>query len=120
MSRSDELAEMAKAKLAFRRIRPSELPSGLFSETGWEFILELFVADARGERLTGNMVVARSGANATTASRWLKHLAADGLVVGDGNGDLNDLLTLAPATLAHVEALMKEALRLKEQLLSSV
>lgn len=113
MSRPDELAAMAEAILAFRRIRPRELPSGLFAETGWEFILELFVADAHGERLTGNMVVERSGANPSTASRWLKHLAAEGLVIGDGDGDLTDSLTLAPATVGQVEALMSNALSLK-------
>ena len=32
----DEAARLAAAVLAFRRVRPDELPSGLFGETGWE------------------------------------------------------------------------------------
>ena len=116
MGGSDELADIARAMLAFRRIRPRELPNGLFSETGWEFLLELFIADADGKRLTGHMVVERSGTSAEAASRWLMHLSAEGLVIGDGSGDLDDTLTLAPSALAHIESLMTRAMTLSRQL----
>lgn len=116
MRGSDELADIARAMLAFRRIRPQELPNGLFSETGWEFLLELFIADADGERLTGHMVVERSGTTDASASRWLMHLSAEGLVIGDGSGDLDDTLTLAPSALGHIESLMTQGIVLIQQL----
>lgn len=42
----DEATRLAEAILEFRRARAAELPSELFSKTGWEYLLELFVADA--------------------------------------------------------------------------
>ena len=106
MSSPDAAMRFAKAILAFRRARADELPVGLFSETAWEFLLELFIADGEGLRLTGREIARRSDASESTASRWLKHLSSEGLVVGDGEGDLDDQLTLSATALDRMEALL--------------
>ena len=118
MTDHDEAARIADLVLAFRRIRPDELPSELFSETGWEYLLELFIADAKGERLTGREIAVRAKAVPTVASRWLKHLTAEGLVVGDGTGDLSDELTLSAKGLAAMETLMERAAMLEKAMLT--
>ncbi len=47
-------------------------------------------------------------------SRWLKHLTADGLLVGDGTGNLDDELTLSGAGMAKMEEVLAEARLLKD------
>lgn len=108
---NDEVANRAALLLAFRRARTEELPASLFGEPSWEFLLELFIADARGVRITGRQVSERFHISEGVASRWLKHLSAEGLVIGDGDGDLDDELTLSGAAMAKMERLM-EKLRL--------
>ena len=91
-----------------------ELPGELFSEPAWVFLLELFIADARGVKLTGRQVSKRGGIDARVASAWLRHLSGLGLVIGDGKGDLDDLLTLSSQGLERMERLMKRS-RLTEE-----
>ncbi len=47
-------------------------------------------------------------------SRWLKHLTAEGLLVGDGTGNLDDELTLSGAGMAKMEVVLAEARILKD------
>jgi len=105
---NDEVANRAALLLAFRRARTEELPPSLFGEPSWDFLLELFVADARGVRITGRQVSERFHISEGVASRWLKHLSAEGLVIGDGDGDLDDELTLSGTAMAKMERLMEK------------
>ena len=116
MVTDDKRAHLAHLILAFRRIRPEELPCGLFAETGWEMMLELFLADAKGMRITGREICERNNARPNIASRWLQHLSAEKLVVGDGDGDLDDALVLSPTGLEQMERLLDKALSLSEEL----
>ena len=115
MSTADDAVRIAKAVLAFRRTREKQLPAGLFGETGWDFLLELFIADGEGRSLTGRAIAKRSNSSELVASRWLKHLSAEGLVVGDGGGDLDDQLTLSADALGRMEALLAGAEELSEE-----
>lgn len=112
---NDEVANLAALMLAFRRMRTEEFPPTLFSEPGWDYLLELFVADAHGIRMTGRQIVERMDISSAVASRWLMHLTATGLVVGDGSGDLDDELTLSGTALAKMERLIRKAGVLKEE-----
>ena len=109
MERDDRAAAIAAAMLEFRRARGDALPADLLGEPAWDLLLELFVADARGQRLTGRDVSERSGTPPTVLSRWLVHLTSIGFIVGDGDGNVDDPLTLSATGLASLEQTMTHA-----------
>lgn len=113
MLENDYAASLANAVLEFRRSRSKILPPELFAEPAWDLLLELFVADAEGRRLTARQVCGRSNIAPTVMSHWLKHLSQSGFVVGDGKGDLDDLLTLSAGMLAKLESLMDPTCQLQ-------
>ena len=115
MSQDDRAASLATAILDFRRSRLKLLPPELFAEPAWDLLLELFLADAEGRRLTARQVCERSDIPPPVMSRWLKHLSQSGYVVGDGNGDIDDLLTLSASMLAQMEDMMAHAAHLKSK-----
>lgn len=115
----DRAAALAAAMLAFRRYRSETLPAELFGEPGWELLLELFVADAQGRRITGKEVSERSSISPTVLSRWLKHLDSLGFTVGDGSGNLDDELTLSAKALEYMETTMTRAAELHFTLLQA-
>lgn len=111
----DEVANLAALMLAFRRSRAEELPRSLFGEPSWDYLLELFIADARGVRMTGRQISERHQISSAVASRWLMHLTAEGLIIGDGTGNLDDELTLSGTALEKMERLLQKANALKER-----
>lgn len=114
MRKSDRAAATATAILKFRRMRSELLPPELFAEPGWDLLLELFIADANGHRLTARDVSDRNNIPPSVLSRWLLHLTQIGFVVGDGDGNLDDLLTLSGKALDSIEAILTEADALRE------
>ena len=106
---NDQVANFAEFMLAFRRSRTQELPRSLFGEPSWDFLLELFVADARGVRMTGRKISERHQISPAVASRWLTHLSAEGLIIGDDSGDLDDELTLSGTAMEKMERLLQTA-----------
>lgn len=109
MERNDRAATFAAAMLEFRHARADVLPDHLFGEPAWNLLLELFVADARGQRLTGRDVSARSKIPLTVLSRWLIHLTRIGFIVGDGDGNLDDPLTLSGVAMQSLETIIKRS-----------
>ena len=109
MVNNDRSASLAAAILDFRRSRLTVLPAELFAEPAWDLLLELFLADAEGRRLTARQVCKRSNISESVMSRWLTHLSQSGFVVGDGDGDLDDPLTLSADMLAKIEHIMARA-----------
>lgn len=114
MAKNDRAAATAVAILKFRRVRAEMLPQEMFSEPGWDLLLELFVADANGHRLTARDVSDRANIPPTVLSRWLLHLTQIGFIVGDGDGNLDDLLTLSGKALDAIESVMAKADELRE------
>ena len=108
---NDHVASLAAAILDFRS-RSKILPRELFAEPAWDLLLELFVADAQGRRLTARQVCSRASIPPSVMSHWLKHLSQSGFVVGDGKGDLDDLLTLSAGMMAKMEDMMDHARQL--------
>ncbi|MCD2317509.1 hypothetical protein LQ954_15275 [Sphingomonas sp. IC-11] len=106
----DTLAELARAILAVRRDRRRELPAELFGgELAYELLLVLFVADARGERLTGFTALEQIGGVSATGRRWIEYLTREKLILGDGEGDLSDTLTLTAKALNALEGWLSRA-----------
>ena len=113
----DQTRALAEAILEFRKWRGNEFPAGLFAESGWEFLLALFIADADGKCATGRDLCKELGAPPSVASRWLKYLSGAGLIDGDGEGDLDDQLTMAPVAVERMERLLDHAKQLRAALL---
>ena len=115
MTDNDPSATIAAAMLEFRRTRLRILPSELFAEPAWDLLLELFIADAEGRRMTARQVCVRSGIAPSVMSHWLRHLSQSGYVIGDGEGDVDDLLTMSAQMLAKMEVMMDHAQSLHAQ-----
>ena len=97
-------AALARAILLVRQDRRTILPTALFGgELAYELLLRLFVADAQGERMTGARLLADLGGSQRTGSRWIEYLTREKLIVGDGDGRLDDVLTLTPVALHALE-----------------
>lgn len=114
MKGNDEAAQLAEAILRFRLHRAQVFSRDIVGEPAWETLLEVFVADARGFPITGRFVAKHHSVPGAVMSRWLKHLTADGLLVGDGTGNLDDELTLSGAGMAKMEEVLAEARLLKD------
>ena len=106
---NDRSASLANAMIAFRRTRAQILPAELFGEPAWDLLLQLYVADARGLRLTGADVCRNSNVPPGAMSRWLRLLSERGLLVGDGSGDLTDELTLSGEGMTLMEKTLASA-----------
>lgn len=117
MKASNESTRLAKAILAFRRHRSDLLPGELFGEPAWELLLEMFIADASGVPITARDVADRADVHHSVMARWLKHLSKMRLVIGDGDGNLDDDLTLSGTGMERVERLLAEADALKNTFL---
>lgn len=116
MTDRDRAADYAAAVLRFRRLRPDLLPAELFGEPAWDLLLELFVADAEGRRRTGREISRMADVRPTVLSRWLIHLTKVGLIVGDGDGNLDDPLTLSGKALQAIEGMMEHASALQTRI----
>jgi hypothetical protein len=106
---NDRSSAIAARVLAFRRQRCEILPREIFSEPAWDLLLDLFVADAAGRRVTARHVSERSDVSNAVMSRWVKYLAQAGLIIGDGEGDLDDELTLSGKAFEAIERMMSKA-----------
>ena len=115
MKGNDQAAQLAASILRFRRFRETILSPDIFGEPAWEVLLEVFVADAKGEAITARMVAERRGKSPYVISRWLKHLSVQGLIVGDGDGNVDDQLTLSGSGMEKIETVLLEARFLKDE-----
>jgi len=112
---NDEAVQLAMAILRFRKYRASVLSRDIFGEPAWEVLLELFVADANSVGITGRIVAEKHDISTAVIGRWLKHLTAEGLLIGDGAGNVDDELTLSGVGMDKMETALLEARFLKDQ-----
>ncbi len=106
----DALAELARAILVVRQDRRRDLPPELFGgELAYELLLVLFIADSHGRRLTGRTALEGVGGQAQIGRRWIEYLTREGLIIGDGDGNLDDTLTLTPRALNALERWLADA-----------
>ena len=106
MLNDDQAVNVTVAVLKLRRLRKAVLSPDLFGEPAWDLLLELFVADAQGVRLTGREVGRRCDIKPQVLSRWLIVLSAEDLIVGDGRGELDDEITLSASGMASLESII--------------
>jgi hypothetical protein len=108
----DDLTVLVGAILDVRRARGDHLAAEMFlGEQAWDMMLHLFVADSRSHPLTGAQLVAQVNCTADVGRRWIKYLTDMHYIVGDGDGRLDDVLTLTPAGLHSIEEWLAVARR---------
>ncbi|MGI4948218.1 MAG: hypothetical protein ACRYHC_05935 [Janthinobacterium lividum] len=100
---------LARFALAFLSERHVVFGPDVSVSDGWDIILVLYLAEADGRRLTVRDAIERAGATIESGRRRIAHYSATGLIIGDGGGDLDDMVTLAPATVTKVEDLIERA-----------
>ncbi|WP_375381942.1 hypothetical protein [uncultured Sphingomonas sp.] len=100
-------AKLARLALLLRSEQRSVFGSGVSTSDGWDVILILFIADADGRRFTVGEVVARAEGEPEATRRRIAHLSHTGVVVGDGSGHMDDVITLAPIALTDVEDMLE-------------
>ena len=72
---------LAKGELHRRRIRDKIfLPAEIFYDPAWDILLELYIADAEGAKLTASSVCIEARIPQTTIVRWLALLERINLV----------------------------------------
>lgn len=77
---NSELAEVARSEIAARNIRVKFLPSDMFAEGGWNILLDLFVAEDEGHKVSITDACIASSLPPTTALRHIHLLVERGLV----------------------------------------
>lgn len=80
-----DILVLAKAAHDDRRIRTNYFRSDLFGEPGWDILLDLFIQQRVGRRISVTAACIGSGAATTTALRYLNLLIEDGLVQREGD-----------------------------------
>ena len=109
MNRHDEATALARSILELRKMRALHLPDAVLSEVAWNILLALFVAAADGRRMTGRDLLKVAEAPASNGQRWILVLHGEGLLVGDGRGNLDDVIGLTPKAISAVESCMIDA-----------
>ena len=74
-----------RSGLQARRQRGRFLSPKLFSEPGWDMLLELYAASLSQRRLTVTRLAERTATAMTTALRWITVLESEGLARRDFN-----------------------------------
>jgi hypothetical protein len=80
-----EILVLAKAAHDDRRSRTALFRSDLFGEPGWDILLDLFIQERVGRRISVTGACLGTGAATTTALRYLYLLIDDGLVQREGD-----------------------------------
>lgn len=76
----EHLVNAAEEELRRRRLREKFLPRELFGEGAWTILLDLFISEFRGRKVSVTSACQAADVPATTALRWLELLQAKGLV----------------------------------------
>ena len=100
-------ARLARLALLTRSEQRSLFGFGVSESDGWEVILVLFIADAEGRRVTVGQVIAELGGEPEAIKRRIAHLSHLGIIVGDGTGQIGDVVTLAPEAVTNVETMLE-------------
>lgn len=96
---------LARRYLAARQRRAELLGTGLFADPAWDMLLDLFVSDVEGVRISVSSACLASGVPSTTALAWLVKLEQRGLVFRsrDSRDRRRILLRISPCAVAAVE-----------------
>lgn len=78
--RDRDAVSIARAILEDRKQRSQIFNRGMFGEPAWELLLNLYIMDKQGPRLTIGGLVQIAGVAQATALRWLDYLKVQGLI----------------------------------------
>jgi hypothetical protein len=81
-----ELEVVARLMIAARRSLHTALPSELIPDPAMDLLLQLFLADVRGERLLANRLAKATFGSLPTLQRWAAALVQYGLIDRDETG----------------------------------
>ena len=101
-------ADQARRILANRRMRDELFEPGTFGEPAWEILLNLFVAQANGERVSVSSLCIALDIPSTTALRWIEKLIEDGCLMRHESP--------ADRRRAHVDLTPEAAAKLRQAL----
>lgn len=79
------LIEKARHIHAQRRLRDEVLGSELFGDPGWDLMLDLYIAQASGKRISVTSAALGSGKPMSTGLRWVKLLIERSLVIREAD-----------------------------------
>ena len=104
-----EVLVLAKAAHDDRRIRGTYFRSDLLGEPAWDILLDLFIQERVGRRISVTAACIGSGAATTTALRYLNLLIEDGLVQreGDPTDGRRSWLKLTPEAVETMSEYLK-------------
>lgn len=75
------MARVAEGILRQRLRRKEYFKASMFSEPGWDMLLELYVLDSSGGSATAAQLLIAAATSTSTAVRWLEYLEEEGLVI---------------------------------------
>lgn len=79
------LIEKARTIHNQRRLRDEVLGNELFGDPGWDLMLDLYIAQASGKRVSVTSAAIGSGKPMSTGLRWVKLLIERALVVREAD-----------------------------------
>ena len=100
-------ARLARLALLLRSEQQSLFGVSVSTPDGWDIILILYVADADGRRLTVGETIHEVGGLLEATKRRIAFLSHAGIIIGDGAGELDDVITLAHEAVTKVEDLIE-------------
>lgn len=103
------LVQLAKRLYAVRRARAQQLPIDIFADPAWDILLDLFVSEGTGRRLSVSDVCFGADLSPATALRYVAVLESEGLVRrrADPGDARRTNLSLTPDGLARMTTLLK-------------
>lgn len=77
---------LAQEQYEHRRQRASVFPGAIFGEPAWDMLLDLYMSEKRGERISVSAACIGSACPPTTALRWIKELETIGFISREKDG----------------------------------
>ena len=104
-------AAYVRAIIRGRRLRDQYFRDDLFADPAWDMLLDLMAARLEGKQVTVSSLCIAAAVPMTTALRWIKLLAAQGLIVrtADPEDGRRSLVALSEEGAATLGAYLRRA-----------
>lgn len=116
------LLAIAEEEFEVRLIRPALFGSMLqFGEPGWDILLDLYLAEANGRRLSSTSAGVVAGVRSTTIHRWLDILHDEGFIdrTPDNSDRRRNWIHLTPKGRDLLDTYFRERLKRRQQSLQT-
>jgi DNA-binding transcriptional ArsR family regulator len=107
-------AGLVRAMIRARRMRDQFFRSELFADPAWDMLLDLFAARLEKRRVAVSSLCIAAAVPPTTALRWIKSLADQGLLVrvADSEDGRRVFIELSEETAAAMDSYLRAAQRI--------